>query len=425
MYALFNARFFNTFKDTLSPSLVRTFGLFGLINFPLLYLLGATHLDEKPSALYLRLIGFFCCVPLALIDFWPKKLKPYQIHYWFVSVVYVLPFFGTYMFIENEASLAWQVKITVGIFWLVLITSWVQFLVILPLGVALALIILLIQYGTIHFDFQDNWGDLLNCGWAIVIASIFARRKEVIQQEKQRTLQMQAGAIAHEMRTPLFSLSGLGLFLKRIIPALINDHNALNPDQRDETFNDKQIAQALKAPEFIEKVTRQAFSFIDIMLMNLREDFRDAAIETCSIKKCVEEALTEYPFGGEDRSMVSVQINADFEFKGNPLLIKHVFFNLLKNSVYYVKAANKGNITLRADIIKGINTLSFKDTGTGIAPDFLPYIFDKFYSNTKYGTGIGLAFCKSVMKSLGGDIRCTSHYGEYTEFILTFPSLKK
>ncbi|KAB2836175.1 MAG: ATP-binding protein, partial [Caedimonadaceae bacterium] len=39
--------------------------------------------------------------------------------------------------------------------------------------------------------------------------------------------------------------------------------------------------------------------------------------------------------------------------------------------------------------------------------------------------GIGLAFCKSVMKSLGGDITCTSQYGEYTEFILTFPPLEK
>ncbi|MGN6671306.1 MAG: sensor histidine kinase [Candidatus Nucleicultricaceae bacterium] len=247
----------------------------------------------------------------------------------------------------------------------------------------------------------------------------------MIQKEKQRTLQMQAGAIAHEMRTPLFSLSGLGLFLKKIIPALIKDRNTLDPDQREGNFNEKQIAQTLKAPETIEKVTRQAFSFIDIMLMNLREDFKDAAIGECSIKKCVEEALAEYPFGGDDRSMVTLQCDTDFEFKGNPLLIKHIFFNLLKNSIYYVKAANKGDITIKAATVGGRHTLFFKDTGAGIAPDILPHIFDKFYSRTKYGTGIGLAFCKSVMKSLGGDINCKSQYGEYTEFILTFPPLEK
>lgn len=119
-------------------------------------------------------------------------------------------------------------------------------------------------------------------------------------------------------------------------------------------------------------------------------------------------------------------LSADnFNFKGNDTLIKHVFFNLLKNSIYYVKAANKGGITLKTYKENGMNTLSFKDTGTGIAPEVLPYIFDKFYSRTKYGTGIGLDFCKSVMKSLGGDITCTSQYAEYTEFILTFPPLEK
>ena len=90
-----------------------------------------------------------------------------------------------------------------------------------------------------------------------------------------------------------------------------------------------------------------------------------------------------------------------------------------------MKAANKGEITLKTYKANGLNILSFKDTGAGIAPEILPHIFEKFYSRTKYGTGIGLAFCKSVMKGLGGDITCTSQYGEYTEFILTFPPLEK
>ncbi|MBX9696980.1 MAG: HAMP domain-containing histidine kinase [Alphaproteobacteria bacterium] len=138
----------------------------------------------------------------------------------------------------------------------------------------------------------------------------------------------------------------------------------------------------------------------------------------------MEEALTEYPFKGADRSMVKTQLDVDFEFKGDALLVKHVFLNLLKNSIYYVKAADKGEITIRTYIADGIPTLSFKDTGTGIAADILPHIFDKFYSKTKYGTGIGLAFSRSVMKSLEGDITCRSIHGEYTEFILSFPSFK-
>ncbi|MBA8667975.1 HAMP domain-containing histidine kinase [Holosporaceae bacterium 'Namur'] len=55
----------------------------------------------------------------------------------------------------------------------------------------------------------------------------------------------------------------------------------------------------------------------------------------------------------------------------------------------------------------------------------LPYIFDKFYSKSKSGTGIGLAFCKMIMQDMGGYIECKSRVGKYTEFILTFPKAKK
>ncbi|MGN6670684.1 MAG: sensor histidine kinase, partial [Candidatus Nucleicultricaceae bacterium] len=263
----------------------------------------------------------------------------------------------------------------------------------------------MIQKLFLNFNFTASpmsSSEIINALWIIIIAAVFTRRKEVIQKEKQRTLQMQAGAIAHEMRTPLFSLSGIGYYLKKILPSLIRDHQKLSIDQRNEVFSDKQLMHVSKTSEDIEKITRQAFSFIDIMLMNLREDFKDAVIENCFIKKCVESALIEYSFGGDDRAMVTLQCDTDFAFKGNSLLIKHIFFNLLKNSIYYVKAANKGEIIIRTYTVDGINTLSFKDTGTGIAPDILPHIFDKFYSRTKYGTGIGLAFCKSVMKNLGG-----------------------
>ena len=42
--------------------------------------------------------------------------------------------------------------------------------------------------------------------------------------------------------------------------------------------------------------------------------------------------------------------------------------------------------------------LYFKDYGTGIPKENLPYIFDRFYTGSKTGTGIGLAFCKMVME---------------------------
>jgi signal transduction histidine kinase len=50
-------------------------------------------------------------------------------------------------------------------------------------------------------------------------------------------------------------------------------------------------------------------------------------------------------------------------------------------------------------------------------------IFDHFFTKTRHGTGVGLAYCKMVMEDLGGDMTCESVKGEYTHFILHFPVL--
>jgi signal transduction histidine kinase len=411
-------------KADVNIKLMKIFGWFGVINFPLFYLVPQSLTTGNYESLILRGIAFMLSFGVIFVDKWPPLLIKFTSLIWHLTIIYCLPFFGTYMFLDNINSISWLTNITIGLVWLVLITNWVTFILSLAVGIFLGAFIHYLIEGPTYIDMELLGGAFANYIWAVIIAAIFSHRKEMIQQEKQRTLQMQAGAIAHEMRSPLFTLAGIGHYLKKILPSLLKDHQKLSIDQRAQIFSTKQLKHVSNTSEDIEKVTRQAFSFIDIMLMNLREGFKDSAIETCAIKKCVDEALNHYPFFPNDRELLHIQLDENFEFKGNSLLIKHVLFNLLKNSIYYIKAADKGEITIRACTVEGSNTLSFKDTGTGIAPDILPHIFDKFYSRTKYGTGIGLAFCKSVMKSLGGDIRCKSQFGEYTEFILTFPPLE-
>jgi two-component system CAI-1 autoinducer sensor kinase/phosphatase CqsS len=70
-----------------------------------------------------------------------------------------------------------------------------------------------------------------------------------------------------------------------------------------------------------------------------------------------------------------------------------------------------------------MNTLYFKDNGLGIPKDKLSSIFDNFMTHgKKEGTGLGLAFCKRVMTALGGDVTCQSEFGQWTQFVLTFPT---
>ncbi|MFT5703425.1 MAG: signal transduction histidine kinase [Rickettsiales bacterium] len=78
-------------------------------------------------------------------------------------------------------------------------------------------------------------------------------------------------------------------------------------------------------------------------------------------------------------------------FFSDETLMIFVVFNLLKNTLY---CQDKINIWMDFQT----RTLHFKD-GIGIPFDKLPYVFDDFMtSNKKGGTGLGLPFCKRVMK---------------------------
>jgi signal transduction histidine kinase len=402
------------------------YGILGVAGFSLFYILnGLVIPNTVKEELLFRIIAFFSCLALALKNYWPKIPALYQALFWNVVLIFNIPFFFTFMLINDPTSTLWSIHWVLALTLLILLVDFVSFIILSCIGCGIAIL---------YCFSMGSFSEIPSTTEALVLSYIsftlyyifILKRRRLLYNKRFNSLKMQAGAIAHEMRTPLFSMSSIGHELKEVLPTLTRSYEEKDPASNEKrSLNKRDIDSINQLPQEIEQITRQAFSFIDIMLMNLREDFKDAANETCTIKKCVEDALKQYPFFPKDRELLHIQLDEDFEFKGNSLLIKHIFFNLLKNSIYYVKAADKGNITIKAFIVDERHILSFKDTGPGIASEILPHIFDKFYSRTKYGTGIGLSFCKDVMNGLGGDITCTSQYGEYTEFILTFPPLEK
>src|ERR1700733_10323838 len=112
---------------------------------------------------------------------------------------------------------------------------------------------------------------------------------------------------------------------------------------------------------------------------------------------------------------VNFSKNDDFQFSGNQTLVTHVIMNLLKNAIFYILKAKKGEVNVWLEKHEERNEIHFKDTGTGIKKHILPHIFDTFFTtSSSAGTGIGLAFSKMVMRSHKGDIHCESQEGEYT-----------
>jgi signal transduction histidine kinase len=138
----------------------------------------------------------------------------------------------------------------------------------------------------------------------------------------------------------------------------------------------------------------------------------------------VNNSLKRYPFTStKEKNLVFFNDKNDFPFFGNDTLIAHVLLNLLKNSLFYIAKARKGNIQIYLENNEAYNILHFKDAATGIPVAMLPHLFELFYTKTENSSGIGLFYCKMVMTNLGGDILCESQEGLFTEFKLLFPKI--
>jgi signal transduction histidine kinase len=232
-------------------------------------------------------------------------------------------------------------------------------------------------------------------------------------EEKLALAENFTGFIAHELRTPLATLfMYLGLFEKIL--------QKKDTPERSEKLN-LFIAKSKEA-------IKQANNLIDTVLIKLRRlstELNPDDLSPSDILTDITTALQDYPFAEAERKLVTLDNKNAFNYLGDSTLTMHVIYNLLKNALKIIHEAGKGEITISFNQTQAANQLIFKDTAKGISQEFLPSIFDTFVTKdkTKKGTGLGLAFCQSVMQAYGGEIKCESQVNEYTKFVLTFPKL--
>src|SRR5205809_5893086 len=109
----------------------------------------------------------------------------------------------------------------------------------------------------------------------------------------------------------------------------------------------------------------------------------------------------------------------------DPEALRQVLTNLFDNALRYTPAG--GRITVSLDPAPGGVTVSVADTGSGIAPEHLPRIFERFYradpgrSREQGGTGLGLAIVKHLVEAHGGRVEAHSMLGRGTTIRMFFP----
>lgn len=255
--------------------------------------------------------------------------------------------------------------------------------------------------------------------------------KSKLQEERLQVLKSVGASVAHELRTPLRSISSAASSVILYLPELLDAYgSAKEAGLPVKIIRNKNIELLKSLSEDIMREIDSVNTIINMLLMNIKEsNMLPKEFEELHMNQCVQEALERYPFQKRHKSWVVWENSKekDFIFRGNKLLFEHIIFNLMKNALYYVEKAHgksEGKITIKLEKGDQENRLYFRDNGTGISQEVLPKIFDDFFSKTIHGTGIGLSFCRAAIEKMNGSIDCRSKEGEFTEFVLSFPVIK-
>ncbi|MDP9150655.1 MAG: ATP-binding protein [Myxococcota bacterium] len=231
-----------------------------------------------------------------------------------------------------------------------------------------------------------------------------ARRAEDASRIKDEFL----ATVSHELRTPLNAIVGWSSLLRG---------RSVDPYVAKATDVIYRNAQAqAKIIDDILDVSR-------IITGNLRLELEPADLESI-IRDAIEVVRP---------SATAKDIAIQFAPRAEPCLLvadaqrlQQVMWNLLSNAVKFTGASGTITIAVRQDRSKFV--VSVADTGRGIEPDFLPYVFDRFQqadsSTTRRvgGLGLGLAIVRHIVELHGGQAEAASGgSGKGATFTITLP----
>jgi signal transduction histidine kinase/ActR/RegA family two-component response regulator len=216
---------------------------------------------------------------------------------------------------------------------------------------------------------------------------------ELEQADRQKDLFL--ATLSHELRTPLNSILGWIQILRtrKLEPAEIE--RAIEVIERNAKGQSEMISDILFVSRIITgklEIKREPINIAEVM---------DGVVEM--IKPSAEAKSLELTVTSDDYEPVPVEGDAE--------RLQQVFLNLLTNAIKFTPDGGKIGISLRR---VGSNVLiEISDTGQGINPQFVPYVFERFrqadstYTRRIGGLGLGLAIVRHLVELHGGTV--TAH----------------
>jgi two-component system sensor histidine kinase BaeS len=137
----------------------------------------------------------------------------------------------------------------------------------------------------------------------------------------------------------------------------------------------------------------------------------------------VVESMT--PLARKQNVHLEVESEESLSVVGDQTRLMQLLVNLVDNALAHT--SDGGRVLVRSVGDAGAVVVSVEDTGTGIAPEYLPHVFERFFRgdrdslSKRSGAGLGLALCVSIARAHGGDIAIESEPGHGTLVTVRFP----
>ena len=221
-------------------------------------------------------------------------------------------------------------------------------------------------------------------------------------------LQEFSSDLAHELRTPINNL-------------LTQTQVSLAQKRDAEAYRDILASNA-------EEFQRLARMVSDMLFLAKTEHGLELPnTEAISLD---QEALDLFDFydAVADEKRIRLKILGEAQVMGDRLMVRRAIGNLLSNALRHSPA--EAEVVVAIEVRPGEATLCITNSGTTIAPEVLPRLFDRFYRVDKSrshpesdGTGLGLSITQAIMTAHGGSVSVTSDQGQ-TTFCLEFRSTR-
>ena len=208
-----------------------------------------------------------------------------------------------------------------------------------------------------------------------------------------------AAAIAHDIRTPLTSISMNVQILRRKLQLSDDDREHLDIALEELARLDRSVAEILDFAKPV-KLTSEPIDVAELIESTRRQ-------------------LTPVLF---DRGVVvRIEPASPLTVHGDPQRLRQALTNLVDNAA---NASRPGaEVTLRASATDDHHVaIEVEDHGRGIGADDLVRIFEPFFTTRPDGTGLGLAIVHKVVRAHGGDITVRSTLGTGSTFTITLPA---